>query len=39
MNRPGHLEATVDWFRKYKTLEGKPENQFAFNAQFKDQVH
>ncbi|XP_027024461.2 inorganic pyrophosphatase 2, mitochondrial isoform X2 [Tachysurus fulvidraco] len=36
-NRPGHLEATVDWFRKYKIPDGKPENQFAFNAQFKDQ--
>ncbi|XP_060782638.1 inorganic pyrophosphatase 2, mitochondrial [Neoarius graeffei] len=36
VNRPGHLEATVDWFRKYKIPDGKPENQFAFNAQFKD---
>ncbi|XP_061765469.1 inorganic pyrophosphatase 2, mitochondrial isoform X1 [Nerophis ophidion] len=35
-NRPGHLEATVDWFRKYKVPDGKPENQFGFNAQFKD---
>ncbi|XP_037327313.1 inorganic pyrophosphatase 2, mitochondrial [Pungitius pungitius] len=36
-SRPGHLEATVDWFRKYKVPDGKPENQFGFNGQFKDQ--
>ncbi|KAI5625229.1 inorganic pyrophosphatase 2, mitochondrial isoform X1 [Silurus asotus] len=36
VNRPGHLEATVEWFRKYKIPDGKPENRFAFNAQFKD---
>ncbi|XP_046721333.1 inorganic pyrophosphatase 2, mitochondrial isoform X1 [Silurus meridionalis] len=36
VNRPGHLEATVEWFRNYKIPDGKPENQFAFNAQFKD---
>ncbi|XP_077379366.1 inorganic pyrophosphatase 2, mitochondrial [Festucalex cinctus] len=35
-SRPGHLEATVDWFRKYKVPDGKPENQFGFNAQFQD---
>ncbi|KAM4604215.1 inorganic pyrophosphatase 2, mitochondrial [Polymixia lowei] len=35
-SRPGHLEATVDWFKKYKVPDGKPENQFAFNGQFKD---
>ncbi|XP_056136059.1 inorganic pyrophosphatase 2, mitochondrial [Lampris incognitus] len=34
--RPGHLEATVEWFRKYKMPDGKPEIQFAFNGQFKD---
>jgi len=34
--KPGYLEATVDWFRRYKVPEGKPENQFAFNAEFKD---
>ncbi|KTF91856.1 hypothetical protein cypCar_00021428 [Cyprinus carpio] len=34
--KPGHLEATVDWFKKYKVPDGKPENQFAFNRQFKD---
>ncbi|XP_068176700.1 inorganic pyrophosphatase 2, mitochondrial isoform X2 [Antennarius striatus] len=35
-SRPGHLEATVDWFRKYKVPDGKPENQFGFNGQFRD---
>ncbi|XP_041722948.1 inorganic pyrophosphatase-like [Coregonus clupeaformis] len=34
--KPGYLEATVDWFRRYKVPDGKPENQFAFNGQFKD---
>ncbi|MBW05121.1 Inorganic pyrophosphatase, partial [Eschrichtius robustus] len=34
--KPGYLEATVDWFRRYKVPEGKPENQFAFNAEFKE---
>ncbi|XP_026878550.2 inorganic pyrophosphatase 2, mitochondrial [Electrophorus electricus] len=36
VKRPGQLDATVEWFRKYKTPDGKPENQFAFNGQFKD---
>lgn len=35
---PGYLEATVDWFRRYKVPDGKPENRFAFNEQFKDKV-
>ncbi|ROL42729.1 Inorganic pyrophosphatase [Anabarilius grahami] len=34
--KPGHLEATVDWFKKYKVPDGKPENLFGFNGQFKD---
>ncbi|KAL4640032.1 inorganic pyrophosphatase [Arapaima gigas] len=34
--RPGYLEATVDWFKRYKVPDGKPENQFAFNGEFKD---
>ncbi|XP_042622802.1 inorganic pyrophosphatase-like isoform X1 [Cyprinus carpio] len=34
--KPGHLEATVDWFKRYKVPDGKPENRFAFNGQFKD---
>lgn len=37
-NRPGHLEATVEWFRKYKVPDGKPENKFGFNGEFKDKV-
>ncbi|KGL93692.1 hypothetical protein N301_12579, partial [Charadrius vociferus] len=35
-HKPGYLEATVDWFRLYKVPDGKPENQFAFNGEFKD---
>uniref|UniRef100_A0A3B3UGG2 inorganic diphosphatase n=1 Tax=Poecilia latipinna TaxID=48699 RepID=A0A3B3UGG2_9TELE len=35
-SRPGHLEATVEWFMKYKVPDGKPENQFGFNGEFKD---
>ncbi|XP_063473006.1 inorganic pyrophosphatase-like [Symphalangus syndactylus] len=34
--KPGYLEATVDWFRRYKFPDGKPENEFAFNEEFKD---
>uniref|UniRef100_A0A672LL08 inorganic diphosphatase n=1 Tax=Sinocyclocheilus grahami TaxID=75366 RepID=A0A672LL08_SINGR len=34
--KAGHLEATVDWYKKYKVPDGKPENRFAFNGQFKD---
>ncbi|XP_068610333.1 inorganic pyrophosphatase 2, mitochondrial [Brachionichthys hirsutus] len=34
--RPGYLEATVDWFKRYKVPDGKPENQFAFGGEFKD---
>lgn len=36
--KPGYLEATVDWFRRYKVPDGKPENKFAFNDEFKDKV-
>ncbi|KAK3554289.1 hypothetical protein QTP70_020155 [Hemibagrus guttatus] len=36
--KPGYLEATVDWFRRYKVPDGKHENQFAFNGEFKDKV-
>lgn len=36
--KPGYLEATVDWFKRYKVPDGKPENQFAFNGEFKDRV-
>ncbi|XP_051883724.1 inorganic pyrophosphatase-like [Pristis pectinata] len=34
--KPGYLEASVDWFRRYKVPDGKAENQFAFNSEFKD---
>eukprot|EP00064_Thunnus_orientalis_P010338 superscaffoldBa00001396_g10364 len=34
--KPGYLEATFDWFKRYKVPDGKPENQFAFDGQFKD---
>lgn len=37
-SRPGHLEATVDWFKKYKVPDGKPENQFGYNGKFLDKV-
>lgn len=36
--KPGYLEATFDWFKRYKVPDGKPENQFAFNGEFKDRV-
>ena len=36
--KPGYLEATINWFRFYKIPEGKPENQFAFNGEFKNKV-
>ena len=36
--KPGYLDATVDWFRRYKVPDGKPENQFGFNGEFKDKV-
>ncbi|XP_032079980.1 inorganic pyrophosphatase 2, mitochondrial [Thamnophis elegans] len=35
---PGYLEATVDWLRRYKVPDGKPENKFAFNSTFKDKA-
>ncbi|XP_055061291.2 inorganic pyrophosphatase 2, mitochondrial [Misgurnus anguillicaudatus] len=34
--KPGYLEATVDWFKKYKVPDGKPENNFGLNGQFKN---
>ncbi|XP_069466611.1 inorganic pyrophosphatase [Ambystoma mexicanum] len=33
--KPHFLESTVDWFQKYKVPDGKPENKFAFNGEFK----
>ncbi|KAG8593062.1 hypothetical protein GDO81_000710 [Engystomops pustulosus] len=36
--KPGYLEATVEWLKTYKVPDGKPENQFGFNGQLKDQA-
>ncbi|XP_020137490.2 inorganic pyrophosphatase 2, mitochondrial-like [Microcebus murinus] len=36
--KPGYLEVTLKWFRVYKVPEGKPENQFAFNGEFKNKA-
>lgn len=36
--KPGYLEATLNWFRLYKVPEGKQENQFAFNGEFRNKV-
>lgn len=32
----GYLEVIVDWFRRYKVFDGKLENEFVFNVEFKD---
>ncbi|XP_016141030.1 inorganic pyrophosphatase-like [Sinocyclocheilus grahami] len=37
--KPGFLQATLDCFWMYKVPDGKPENQFAFNAEFKNRVN
>uniref|UniRef100_A0A8C5WHR0 inorganic diphosphatase n=1 Tax=Leptobrachium leishanense TaxID=445787 RepID=A0A8C5WHR0_9ANUR len=36
--KPNYLESTVDWFRRYKVPDGKPENQFAFDGEFKNKA-
>lgn len=36
--RPGLIEATRDWFRRYKMPAGKPANSFAFDGQAKDKA-
>ncbi|CAH6789046.1 Ppa2 [Phodopus roborovskii] len=36
--KPGYLEATVDWLKCYKIPDGKPENKFAFNGEFKNKA-
>jgi inorganic pyrophosphatase len=33
---PSYLQGVLDWFRYYKTTDGKPENQFAFNGKLLD---
>eukprot|EP01134_Creolimax_fragrantissima_P002189 CFRG2189T1 len=35
---PGFLDATRDWFRVYKIADGKPENVFAFDGEYKDKA-
>ncbi|XP_053559485.1 inorganic pyrophosphatase 2, mitochondrial [Bombina bombina] len=35
--KPGYLEATTEWLKSYKVPDGKPENKFGFNGEFKDQ--
>merc|ERR1712048_1147262 len=34
--KPGFLDATREWFRRYKVPDGKPLNEFAFDEQYKD---
>lgn len=34
--KPGFLEATLDWFKRYKVPDGKPLNTFAFNGEFQN---
>merc|ERR1712020_702885 len=34
--KPGFLDATREWFRRYKVPDGKPLNEFAFEEQYKD---
>lgn len=34
--KPGLIDATRDWFRRYKVPAGKPENSFAFEGAGKD---
>ena len=31
-----YTQATVEWFKIYKMPDGKPENKFAFDGEFKD---
>ncbi|KAK6205528.1 inorganic pyrophosphatase [Scheffersomyces amazonensis] len=33
---PGLLETTRHWFRDYKLADGKPQNEFAFNGEYKN---
>ncbi len=35
---PGLLAATVEWFKIYKMPDGKPPNEFAFDAKPKDKA-
>ena len=33
---PGYLDMMKEWLFNYKTVDGKPQNSFAFGGQFKD---
>lgn len=33
---PGILDSIYDWFRTYKTFDGKPENKFGLNGEFQN---
>lgn len=33
--KPGYLEATVDWFRRYKVPDGKPETSLLLMQNLK----
>ncbi|GBG30430.1 Inorganic pyrophosphatase [Hondaea fermentalgiana] len=35
---PGKVKSIVDWFKFYKMPDGKPENEFAFDDQAKDEA-
>jgi inorganic pyrophosphatase len=35
---PGKLDAIVEWYRNYKTVDGKGVNQFAFDGKFINRV-
>lgn len=34
---PSLIPTIVDWFKNYKTVDGKAQNTFAFNGEMKDQ--
>eukprot|EP00184_Porphyridium_aerugineum_P007969 CAMPEP_0184692060 /NCGR_PEP_ID=MMETSP0313-20130426/691_1 /TAXON_ID=2792 /ORGANISM="Porphyridium aerugineum, Strain SAG 1380-2" /LENGTH=302 /DNA_ID=CAMNT_0027149859 /DNA_START=55 /DNA_END=963 /DNA_ORIENTATION=+ len=36
---PGKVDAVREWFRMYKTAEGKGENQYAFNGEAKNKEY
>ena len=36
---PGELEKIRVWFKDYKTPDGKPENKFGFNDQYKNREY
>jgi inorganic pyrophosphatase len=36
---PGYLTATREWFRLYKVPDGDPENEFAFDGQYRNREY